>query len=703
MVGAPTALAALSTLSGKAYVIYGGKHTTDLQLSAFSLADGIIISSGTTGDFCGSSVSAAGDINKDGFPDLIVGCPYATDYAGASYVVYGGPTISRTNVDLSTISAAQGFMIAGAYNLDYSGYSVSGAADDAGNSMVMVGAPHSNANLGSAYIIMKTTTFPSNATFTPTAGPTSHPSSQPSSTPTSRPTKHPTPVPTLSPTKAPTPPPFWVTNGPIIGGVVGPALLGFIPVYFSKQICFRVLDNWGRMTDVEVIRYQKRSRFRAFVYTSCKRAYLEDYITMKETREAKKEIDERASEAIRSSMDIEMLGGVNALHSGRIEDSDGKPAPSALELSSHSAGPVSAVSKNPMLASQGGGDADSDSEEMTVLALYSVRYDDELLNALHHAKVIMPATPAGAEVLLEDSAGKSTDLQVAVFSPDQQQHTFGAGKENFPVAHSELADALLALRQLVEHAPLLQYWATSLVSPLLHKAFNASLPARLSSKVTIALHFVLGHGAALLLPAQANSQSLLLSTASSTLYAARVLSVDYLNAHTQAANNQSCISQSSLQQCAAHMVVHLSPALLFGAAKALVLPGASLANSFDTVSSGVSLALGGAACLRIHSAAASQVKDSWITSSVPYVVDILALAYFSRDMQLGVKSSAHVHRSLSQLLTLAGRVMTADYLAKTAATLLRRHAHQAVDLFRNIVQSLPLWWSPTPAEAADMF
>ncbi len=54
------------------------------------------------------------DINYDGFPDVILGCPYANDYTGATYVIFGGR--SRANVVLSAITNQQGFEISGAYN-----------------------------------------------------------------------------------------------------------------------------------------------------------------------------------------------------------------------------------------------------------------------------------------------------------------------------------------------------------------------------------------------------------------------------------------------------------------------------------------------------------------------------------------------------------------------------------------------------------
>src|SRR5262245_37776817 len=44
---------------------------------------------GATYDRSGHSVASAGDVNGDGFADLIIGAPDAETYAGSTYVVFG--------------------------------------------------------------------------------------------------------------------------------------------------------------------------------------------------------------------------------------------------------------------------------------------------------------------------------------------------------------------------------------------------------------------------------------------------------------------------------------------------------------------------------------------------------------------------------------------------------------------------------------
>ena len=48
------------------------------------------------GDQLGNSVSAAGDLNGDGYPDVIVGAYLASSNAGAAYIYFGGPGAHST-------------------------------------------------------------------------------------------------------------------------------------------------------------------------------------------------------------------------------------------------------------------------------------------------------------------------------------------------------------------------------------------------------------------------------------------------------------------------------------------------------------------------------------------------------------------------------------------------------------------------------
>src|SRR6185295_7913389 len=107
-------------------------------------------------------VGSAGDVNADGFDDVIVGAPNAdplgrTD-AGESYVIYGKAD-GIGDIDLATLTAAQGFKLSGAAAGDASGTSVSGAGDVNGDGIddIIVGAPLADPSgvdhAGESYVI----------------------------------------------------------------------------------------------------------------------------------------------------------------------------------------------------------------------------------------------------------------------------------------------------------------------------------------------------------------------------------------------------------------------------------------------------------------------------------------------------------------------------------------------------------------------
>src|SRR6185312_15451683 len=103
-----------------------------VDLASLSAADGFKILGDANNDHAGRSVSAAGDVNGDGFADILVGA-YANDSggadAGAAYVIFGKSAGFGTPIDLASLSAADGFKIQGDAAGDYAGISVSSAGD----------------------------------------------------------------------------------------------------------------------------------------------------------------------------------------------------------------------------------------------------------------------------------------------------------------------------------------------------------------------------------------------------------------------------------------------------------------------------------------------------------------------------------------------------------------------------------------------
>ena len=129
-----------------------------IDLSSLNGTSGFAIPGVAAGDYAGNSVATAGDVNGDGFADIIVGAFHNATGAGASYVVFGKASAFSSSLDLTTLNGTNGFKIAGVAANDYSGFSVSSAGDVNGDGFddMIVGAkladPHGGAS-GATYVV----------------------------------------------------------------------------------------------------------------------------------------------------------------------------------------------------------------------------------------------------------------------------------------------------------------------------------------------------------------------------------------------------------------------------------------------------------------------------------------------------------------------------------------------------------------------
>ena len=152
IVGAPSAESAGGAYDeGESYVVFGKASwagTPSLDLATLDGTNGFRLIGIDAGDVSGRSVSSAGDVNGDGFADLIVGAPDAerrrSDREGESYVVFGKASWAGTpSLDLATLDGTNGFRLTGIDAYDCSGRSVSSAGDVNGDGFadLIVGAP----------------------------------------------------------------------------------------------------------------------------------------------------------------------------------------------------------------------------------------------------------------------------------------------------------------------------------------------------------------------------------------------------------------------------------------------------------------------------------------------------------------------------------------------------------------------------------
>jgi hypothetical protein len=128
--------------AGAAYIFFGGRNmdgVLDVNMTGFTASDNF-----------GTSVSSAGDINGDGYDDVIVGAKSNDDggsNAGAAYIFFGGRNMDGVlDVNMTGFTASDQF-----------GFSVSYAGDINGDGYddVIVGADSNDdggSNAGAAYI-----------------------------------------------------------------------------------------------------------------------------------------------------------------------------------------------------------------------------------------------------------------------------------------------------------------------------------------------------------------------------------------------------------------------------------------------------------------------------------------------------------------------------------------------------------------------
>ncbi len=120
--------------SGSAYVIFGRATGVTIDLANIG-TNGFRVDGAAANDKAGASVSAAGDVNGDGFDDVAVTAPGADNNSrsnsGSAYVVFG--STSPTTIDLNVLGASAGYRIDGASSSGRLGDSVANTGDANGD------------------------------------------------------------------------------------------------------------------------------------------------------------------------------------------------------------------------------------------------------------------------------------------------------------------------------------------------------------------------------------------------------------------------------------------------------------------------------------------------------------------------------------------------------------------------------------------
>jgi len=161
--------------NGIAYLVYGNDQPLlqSLNLKTLSNSQGFIINkpssiNGSSNDFTSNfHVAKAGDLNNDGFDDVVISAvfgSFSNVTNGTVYVIYGSNTNLVGPFNLDAINGTNGVMMYGEIDNEKAGYAISGAGDFNGDGIddLIIGAPGAKPNgtlSGKTYVVFGNNTI----------------------------------------------------------------------------------------------------------------------------------------------------------------------------------------------------------------------------------------------------------------------------------------------------------------------------------------------------------------------------------------------------------------------------------------------------------------------------------------------------------------------------------------------------------------